>query len=289
MARSNALTQVLSGLSVSHDRIIYVHSSMDWLNRAGISVGEAIDALVEWTERACGTLVFPAFPFRGSHEAYLAGNPVFDVRRSPARVGLLNETFRRRKGVVRSLDPDLSVVALGPQADAVVGAALTGADPTGPDSPFQRVIDLAGTLLGLGVSFNYMNMIHVLDSRYRHRYPFEIYSDRRYEAATVDAAGRLHRVTKWAMLNALQVHIKPSRIVHTLQPGRDLFRSMKLGDTDFFVWDLPGWEKLCVRHVEEMLERRGCPCWLAQVEQHVARRTPSPGAVRLDDGAKVSQ
>jgi len=37
------------------------------------------------------------------------------------------------------------------------------------------VIEHGGTLLGLGVSFNYMNMIHVLDSRYRQRYLFAIY------------------------------------------------------------------------------------------------------------------
>ena len=235
--------------------------------------------------RAGGTLAFPAFPFRGSHEAYLENKPVFDVRRSPARVGLLNETFRRRKGVVRSLDPDLSVVALGPQADAVVGPGFTGADPTGPDSPFQRVIELAGTLLGLGVSFNYMNMIHVLDSRYRRRYPFEIYSSRVYDAQTIDFTGRLHQVAKQAMLNELQVHIKPSRIIPILKPGRDLFRSTRMGDTDFFLWDLPGWEKLCVAHLERELDIGGYPCWLTEVERHATRRKPS--LAHIDDGAKV--
>jgi aminoglycoside N3'-acetyltransferase len=275
MATSNALTQVLSELSVPRDRIVYIHSSMDWLARAGIRTGEALDALVEWTGSGGGTLVFPAFPFRGSHEAYLQSGPVFDVRRTPARVGLLNETLRRRKGVKRSLDPDLSVIALGPQADAVVGSGFAGADPTGADSPFQRVIDLGGALLGLGVSINYMNMIHVLDSRYRHRYPFEIYSRSVYTAQTIDAAGYLHQVTKQAMLNELQVHIKPSRIVDMLEPGRDVFRSMKMGETDFFVWDLPPWERLCVAHIEQALDAGGAPCWLTEVEKHVPHRKPA--------------
>lgn len=273
METSNVLTRTLSELSVPRDRVIFIHSSVDWLRRAGIGTGEALDALVEWADRGDGTLVFPAFPFRGSHEAYLQSRPVFDVRRSPARVGLLNETLRRRKGVKRSLDPDLSVIAFGPQAEAVVGPGFTGEDPTGPDSPFQRVLDLGGTLLGLGVSFNYMNMIHVLDSRYRHRYPFEIYSRSVYAAQTIDAVGQRHQVTKRAMLNDLQLHIKPSRIVSTLEPGRDMFRSVKREDTDFFVWDLPLWERLCVAHIEQTLAARGVPCWLTEVERHVARRT----------------
>jgi aminoglycoside N3'-acetyltransferase len=267
---SNALTEVLAALSVPRDRIIYIHSSMDWLIRVGINVGEALDALTEWAADS-GTLVFPAFPFRGSHETYLQGKPIFDVRRTPARVGLLNETLRRRKGVMRSLDPDLSVIAFGRQAAAVVGSGFTGVDPMGADSPFQRVIELDGISLGLGVSFNYMNIVHVLDSRYRRRYPFEIYSNSLYATQTVDATDNVHHVKKQAMRDELQFHIKPSRIVSTLKPGRDLFRSIKSGDTDFFFWDLPLWEELCVTHIEQMLASGNCPCWLVEVQEQVNR------------------
>ena len=275
MEQTNALTKVLAALSVPQDRILYVHSSMDWLSRAGVRLGDALNTLIHWTDRG-GTLVFPAFPFRGSHEAYLRGRPTFDVRRTPARVGLLNETLRRRQGVKRSLDPDLSVIALGQLADAVVGTGFTGQDPTGPDSPFQRVITLNGALLGLGVSFNYMNMIHVLDSRYRKSYPFEIYSNAVYTARTIDAAGRMHEVTKQAMLNDLQVHIKPSEVVRVLRPGVDVFRNERIADVDFFVWDLPLWERLCVAHVEQALDAGSYPCWLTEVSQHLATHTRLP-------------
>jgi aminoglycoside N3'-acetyltransferase len=274
----NALTEILSALSVPRDRILYIHSSMDWLGHAGIGVGQTLDALLDWVHAGGGTLVCPAFPFRGSHEAYLQSAPTFDVRRSPARVGLLNETLRRRKGVRRNLDPDLSAIAFGPRADAVVSSGFTGQDPVGADSPFQRIIDLGGALLGLGVSFNYMNMIHVLDSRYRHRYPFEIYSRSVYTVQSIDAEGHLHQVTKQAMLNELQVHIKPSRVVGQLRPGRDAFRSMRMGGTDFFVWDLPHWERPCVAHIEQALGASDVPCWLTEVQKHVAPRVPASAA-----------
>jgi aminoglycoside N3'-acetyltransferase len=272
MPASNLLTRTLAELAVPRGCILYVHSSMDWLNRAGIGVGDALDALIDWTVASGGTLVLPAFPFRGSHEAYLRGSPVFDIRRSPARVGLLNETLRRRPGVLRSIDPDLSVVALGTHAETIVGTGFTGKDPTGPDSPFQRVLASGGALAGLGVSLNYMNMIHVLDSRYRAHYPFEIYSRSVYPADTIDAVGCRHTVVKHAMLNDLQVHIKPSRVVHALKPDRDTFRSLRTGDTDFFIWELPSWENLCVEHIEQMLDAGSFPCWLADVEPRVARR-----------------
>jgi aminoglycoside N3'-acetyltransferase len=280
MKTSNVLTETLSKLSVPQDRVLYVHSSMNWLTRAGISLREAVDALIDWTQAAGGTLVFPAFPFRGSHEAYLRSKPTFDVRRTPARVGLLNETVRRRPGVKRSLDPDLSVIALGPQADAVIGTRLTGKDPTGPDSPFQRIIELGGALAGLGVSLNYMNMIHVLDSRYRARYPFDIYSPSIYAADAIDAAGCRHTVAKHAMLNELQLHIKPRLVIHMLRPARETFRSLKVGETDFFVWDLPSWQRLCVAHAEQMLDGGGFPCWLSEVAQRVAWKASAAGTGR---------
>jgi aminoglycoside N3'-acetyltransferase len=271
MEPSTTLTQTLSELSVPRDRIVYVHSSTDWLARAGIRLGEAYEALTDWTDRG-GTLVMPAFPFRGSHEAYLRNGPVFDVRRTPARVGLLNETLRRRKGVKRSLDPDLSVIALGRQADAVVGSGLSGADPMGGDTPFQRIIELGGVFVGLGVSFNYMSLIHVLDSRYRSRYPFEIYSTSLYRAQIIDTAGRRQDVTKEAMLNEVQVHIKPGEIVRLLKPLRDVFRSVKRGDTDFFIWELPQWEPFCVAHIDQSLDEGRVPCWLTQAQPHLPAR-----------------
>jgi len=122
---------------------------------------------------------------------------------------------------------------------------------------------------------NYMNMIHVLDSRYREHYPFEIYSRSMYPADTIDTFGYRHTVVKHAMRNDLQVHIKPSRIVQALKPSRDTFRSWRRGDTDFFVWELPPWEKLCVEHIEQILDAQSFPCWLAEVEPRVPRRLPA--------------
>ena len=71
------------------------------------------------------------------------------------------------------------------------------------------------------------------------------------------------------MLNELQLHIKPSLVIHSLNPGRDTFRSAKIGDTDFFVWDLPSWERLCAKHAEQTLSDGAFPCWLSEVAQRV--------------------
>src|SRR5205807_1636548 len=43
---------------------------------------------------ARGTLMMPAIPFRGTAVEYALGDPVFDVRRTVSRMGLLTEVFR---------------------------------------------------------------------------------------------------------------------------------------------------------------------------------------------------
>jgi hypothetical protein len=122
-----------------------------------------------------------------------------------------------------------------------------------------------------------MNMIHVLDSRYRAHYPFEIYSSSIYTAHSINAVGCRHTILKHAMLDELQAHIKPSRVVKTLMPTRDMFRNLQISDTDFFVWELPSWERLCVEHIEQMLDAGSFPCWLTEVERRVPRRPRAAG------------
>jgi aminoglycoside N3'-acetyltransferase len=269
---TGALTAALIALSVPRDRVVFVQSSTDWLWRAGIDLDAAYEQLLEWTAPG-GTLVMPAFPFRGSHEAYLRGGTVFDVRSTPARVGLLNERLRRRSNVKRSLDPDLSVIALGPRADDIVGSSFTGLDPMGPDSPFQRVLESGGVFLGLGVSFNYMALIHVLDARYRGQYPVDIYSRSTYAMRVIDEAQREHTVTKQAMLNAVQLHIKPSEVIQRLKPGPEVFRSLTKGETNFFVWELREWERLCSGHADQATREGHVPCWLTHAVPHLPPRT----------------
>ena len=73
-----------------------------------------------------------------SRHAYrvLAFGPRFDVRKTPAAIGLIPEVFRRTAGVRRSLDPDFSIAALGAEAAGIV------AHRPGDEDPFSGDIGL---------------------------------------------------------------------------------------------------------------------------------------------------
>jgi len=104
-----------------HFEILMVHTSYNHM--LPMYVGNAVD-LLRMLVGLCGperTLVMPAFYFgdRRLNDVvkFYRDHPIFDVRRTPSRMGLISELFRRYKGVKQSLHPSHRIAALGPLAD----------------------------------------------------------------------------------------------------------------------------------------------------------------------------
>ena len=163
------LAAIFDELQLPRSGVLYVQSSTDWLGKAGFSASETLAALVEWTK--AGTLVMPVYPFRTTHLEYLTSRPHFDLRKTPAAIGLIPEVFRRTAGVHRSLDPDFSIAALGHDSADVVRTAAADEDPFGVGSVYARLIERGAMMVGLGVSLNTNSFIHVIDSRLSSSYP----------------------------------------------------------------------------------------------------------------------
>lgn len=116
------------------------------------------------------TLIFPAFSYSfPNHE-------VFDVRESRTSMGVLIEYIRKQPGVRRSLDPLLSMIAVGKRIDLMDGEP--GNHCFGPDSGFDRLHRMDGVkFLFFGADFaEYFTYIHyiekVMEVPYRFDMPF---------------------------------------------------------------------------------------------------------------------
>jgi aminoglycoside N3'-acetyltransferase len=258
------LAKILETLRVPRNEIVYVHSSTDWLQRAGIRVADVLPALRDWLAPH-GTLVMPGYPFLGPHLDYVRRRPSYDVRHTPARVGLLPEMFRRWPGVVRSLEPDYPVLMYGAEARTLAGASPPPADPFGAASVYRRILDRPATLLGLGVSFNTNTFIHVLDSQLEDRYPFKVYVDETYHIPLTSHDGSGWNQVRRVLRPELQTQIEPGTLVPLIGEGRELFASLKVQQTIFFRWDLAAWEHRAHEHALEQLEAGGLPCWLKRI------------------------
>jgi aminoglycoside N3'-acetyltransferase len=255
--------ELFDRLRVPEGGVVYVQSSADWIERAGFRAADAVGALRAWIGDR-GTVVMPAYPCRTSHLEYLQGHPIYDVRRTPAGVGLIAELFRRTPGTVRSLDPDFCVAALGAEAAGVAATDLEEPDPFGARSIYVRMIERKTTLVGLGVSLNTNSFIHVVDSHFQAQYPRPVYESQPYSVEVIDSDGQRHHVWRRAVRPEFQQRTRPAAIADALR-GNAAFRHLEIDGTQFLAWDLEPWRDWCVAHAEHELMAGRAPCWLTQI------------------------
>lgn len=142
---------VLVAYGMTPGATVMVHSSFKEIGRrvTGITAVATV-ALMQELVGSEGTILMPSFPFIGNQFQFIDSNPVFNVRRTPSKVGLLTEVFRRSKGVVRSWHPTHSVAAWGKDAERYVDGHHV-ADAFGAGSVFDMLSKEQGVILGLGI------------------------------------------------------------------------------------------------------------------------------------------
>src|SRR5262245_1151697 len=256
-----AMIAVLERLGVAHDGILYVHSSVDWLSRAGIAGLDVLHAFDEYAPAA--TLVMPSYPTLAKHGAYVAGRPTYDVRRTPARVGLIPELFRRMPGVARSLEPDYPIAARGPAAEMLT-AGVPRHDPFGEESPYRRMLAAGGMLIGLAVSLNTNSFVHVFDSALEPEYPFPVYEPNTIALDVITATGEVIGVPRRVLREEFQRYTQPSAIAAGVM-DTSAFTAFTIDGVQFFRWDLRMLAERALDHARQQLSRGELPCWLARL------------------------
>jgi aminoglycoside 3-N-acetyltransferase len=139
-----------------------VHSSLSSFGHVEGGADAVIDALLE-TVGAQGNIVM------STHSANLSDDQrtselialgvtwlfkilPYDPDKTPVTTGIIPETFRKRKGVVRGLHPSLSVAAAGPNAKML-------------SEGWHRLLELDGNILLLGVGLDRCTAMHLAEQR----------------------------------------------------------------------------------------------------------------------------
>ncbi len=76
----------------------------------------------------------------------------FDPENTPVTTGIIPETFRKRKGIVRGLHPSHSIAALGPKAKEL-------------SEGWHKVLDSDGYILLIGVGLDRCTAMHLAEKR----------------------------------------------------------------------------------------------------------------------------
>jgi aminoglycoside 3-N-acetyltransferase len=180
-----AFELALRDLSLGEGQIVFVHSGADWLRSVEGGPMRVIETLRTIIGPE-GTLLMPSFPFDGLAVDFLKTS-TFDSRRSPSKMGLLTELFRRIPGVVRSLHPSHPVCAVGFAAEELTESHHHDPRPFGPTSPFARFEAMGGKILMIGVDSTYLTHVHVVEDALGSAFPKSVYLD---EPMTVEILGR---------------------------------------------------------------------------------------------------
>lgn len=185
--------QALRKLGVCSGQVLFVHSGADWLN----SVEGGPIQVLELLRRMLGddgTLALPSFPFDGLAAEYVATGS-FMVHRSPSKMGLLTELFRRLPGVWRSLHPTHPVCAAGALAEHLTDSHHLDPRPFSSLSPFGRVEEQQGKILMIGVNSDFLTHVHVVEDRMGKSFPVRVYLPEPVAVSVVNKSGDVDIVT----------------------------------------------------------------------------------------------
>jgi aminoglycoside 3-N-acetyltransferase len=188
----STLTKQLEEMGIVKGDSLLVHASLRSMGFLEEGANTAIEALVNAVGES-GNILMPSSPVVSLQLDYLKGNPVFDSKATPSRMGAISENFRKLVGVKRSLHPTEPVCALGSQADYLTEGHFNQLTPYNVNSPFYRLCELKGKILYVGVTLaNAGTSLHVLEDAVD--FPYPVYHSEIFDLMLKDEMGELHHV-----------------------------------------------------------------------------------------------
>lgn len=168
----STLKEILDNLVINKEGVLFVHSGSDYFSNIEGGPLSVLKTLIEYMKN--GTLMMPAFPFEGMASEYLDENE-FSVVKTPSKMGLLTELFRRTPCVVRSFHPTHSVCALGTFAKYLTESHQESPYPFDDCSPFGKLIRLDGQVLMIGVGLEVLTLVHSAEDELKEKFPQTVY------------------------------------------------------------------------------------------------------------------
>jgi aminoglycoside 3-N-acetyltransferase len=245
-----AFCHALKTLGISANDSVMVHSS--WNPRNGFK-GRPIDMInaIKSVVGTKGLISMPSLTYQNeSSKAFLMRNQLMDVRRSPSKMGLLSEVFRRGKNVYRSLSPTHPMLAWGDKAEWFVSDHDKAISPFGQESPFDKLLQLKGKILLIDATFSTITFTHFLEDRIASFLPFPLYEKEAIVGTVADYEGNVKQVAVKVLSEEANKRRKEQILISELERNK-LIKKIKIGNTRLSIID--AYEMTCC--VDQMTKR----------------------------------
>lgn len=196
-----------------------------------------------------GNLMMVSLPYNSYTYEYLEKGKVFDVRKTPSRMGLVSEIFRRRREVLRSLHPTHPILALGPKAEWIVAGHENIPYPCGFGTPFEKLALLSGKILFFNASFYTNTFYHFLEETIKDNLTFPLYSERLFDVEVIDHEGRTLTV-KTFVYSMDAIERRKPEILKSQLKKRGWFRQTSIGNSKLVMIET----SQAIRCVKEMAD-----------------------------------
>jgi aminoglycoside 3-N-acetyltransferase len=221
------LRTALHKLGVQPGGVLLVHSSFD--NFTGFE-GKATDVNLTLCESVTptGTIVMPTLPFSGTAIDYVSSGAVFDARKTPSRMGLLTELFRRQPGTLRSAHPTHSVAAFGRLAEELISDHHLAKTPCGKGTPYGRLLDTGGNILFMGTDIGVMTFFHYVEEELESQLPFSPFTANVFTLQCRDMHGEL-RTTETRLFEPQRSRSRNLQKLVPFLKKRNVWREARVG------------------------------------------------------------
>ena len=166
VVNKNDIIKACNELGLKSNDTVIIHSSLKSFGYVDGGAEAVIAAFKEVLSE--GTLCFPALRQKDFGKSYRN----WDINNTPSDVGFLSETFRKMDGVLRSDQETHSVTAIGVNAEFITSGhrngkprvCLYGEHAFSYTSPWQRICDIGGKVVFIGVPLKVNTMKHLVES-----------------------------------------------------------------------------------------------------------------------------
>jgi aminoglycoside 3-N-acetyltransferase len=217
IASRQKLKQYLQEIGVRPGALVMAHTSVTGLRWEESSLQEShqgnfltvanqlLDDLLELVGNT-GTLVMPTHAhYQVENDYGLRSDPnvpiVYDPKKTPCIVGVVNELFWRRKGTERSLHPFNTLAACGPLAHELLRDNLNENKPLphGVYSGYYRFCQHNGLVVSVGVSLRQcLTLAHVAEDIRDQQWPIKDFFVERPYVVRIDGRDQTVVVRQWS-------------------------------------------------------------------------------------------
>ena len=182
------LVRAFKEIGIKVGDTLIVHSSLSRIGSVAGGASTVVEALLD-VVGATGTLMMPTLHFTESAVEFFKSDPVFDVRKTPSKMGVITENFRMRENVIRGLHPTHPFAAFGEESKYLLGEHGESIYPFDEKSPFYKIVQLNGKILMLGVTLEYLTNFHTVEDIMKEKFPINPYIDNTVFPKVVDCDG----------------------------------------------------------------------------------------------------